>query len=64
MYGSYDNNLGKNYHYMAIGADNAIDGPVIWKYVKDEEEVFSVRTGQAVSAGKYRTILVKMVMIR
>jgi len=50
MYGLYDDY--KGYHYMAIGADNAISGPIIWKYVKDGDEVFNVCTGEALSAGK------------
>ena len=52
IYGSFDNFLEKGFHYLAIGAKDAIDGPVIWKYMKDGETVFDVRTGQAISAGK------------
>lgn len=51
VYGSFDDDSFRGYHYLTIGAEDAIDGPVLWKYKKDGDVVFDVRTGQAVSAG-------------
>lgn len=52
VYGSFDDDSFRGYHYLTVGAEDAIDGPVLWKYKKDGDVVFDVRTGQAMSAGK------------